>query len=126
MAAIAAVHAEAPTWDATDWTEIVGLYDVLTVVWPSPIVALNRAVALGFARGPQAGLDAIELLAIEPTLASYSYLSSSRAEFLHRLERYEEAALAFDEALAFCDNTVERNFLTARRAEMAELARGEH
>jgi RNA polymerase sigma-70 factor (ECF subfamily) len=117
MAAIAAVHAEAPTWEATDWDEIVGLYDLLTVVWPSPIVALNRAVAVGFAQGPQAGLDAIDELAIDPTLASYSYLSSSRAEFLRRLGRNADAALAFEEALAFCENTVERNFLSDRLRE---------
>ncbi len=124
MAAIAAVHAEAPTWDATDWDEIVGLYDLLTVVWPSPIVALNRAVAIGFAQGPQAGLDAIDELATDPTLASYSYLSSSRAEFLRRLGRNAESALAFEEALAFCENTVERNFLLARLAETAPLSEG--
>ena len=56
MAAIAAVHAEAPTWSATDWSELVGLYDLLVVIWPSPVVALNRAVALGFAEGPEVGL----------------------------------------------------------------------
>jgi predicted RNA polymerase sigma factor len=119
MAAIAAVHAEAPTWDATDWTQIVGLYDVLSVVWPSPIVALNRAVAVGFALGPQAGLEAIDELATDPTLASYSYLASSRGEFLRRLGRNEEATLAFEEALAFCDNAVERNFLSRRLDELA-------
>ncbi|MFY9784055.1 MAG: sigma-70 family RNA polymerase sigma factor [Acidimicrobiales bacterium] len=124
MAAVAAVHAEAPTWDATDWTEIVGLYDVLSDIWPSPIVALNRAVAVGFAHGPQAGLDEIEVLATDPTLSSYSYLASSRAEFLHRLGRNEEATLAFEEALAFCDNTVERNFLMLRIAKMERLGRG--
>jgi predicted RNA polymerase sigma factor len=75
---------------------------------------------VGFARGPQAGLDAIDVLAADPTLASYSYSSSSRAEFLHRLGRHDEAALAFDEALAFCDNTIERNFLMARRTEMVD------
>ena len=124
MAAIAAVHAEAPSWDATDWDEIVGLYDLLTVVWPSPIVALNRAVAVGFAQGPQAGLDAIDELSTDPTLASYSYLSSSRAEFLRRLGRYSESALAFEEALAFCENTVEREFLMARLLETATLSEG--
>jgi RNA polymerase sigma-70 factor (ECF subfamily) len=121
MAAIAAVHAEAPTWEATDWDEIVGLYDLLTIVWPSPIVALNRAVAVGFAQGPQAGLDAIDELATDPTLASYSYLSSSRAEFLRRLGRNGESALAFEEALAFCENTVERDFLSARLRETTAL-----
>lgn len=124
MAAIAAVHAEAPTWDATDWTEIVGLYDTLIVAWPSPIVALNRAVAVGFSLGPQAGLDAIDELATEPTLASYSYLSSSRAEFLRQLERHSEAALAFNEALTFCDNAVERTFLLARLEETLKFSEG--
>lgn len=124
MAAIAAVHAEAPTWNATDWNEIVGLYDLLAVAWTSPIVALNRAVAVGFAFGPEAGLDAIEEIATDPTLASYSYLSSSRAEFLVRLGRNTEAKLAFEEALAFCDNTVERNFLNARLSETSELPGG--
>ncbi len=124
MAAIAAVHAEAPTWDATDWTQIVGLYDALVIVWPSPIVALNRAVALGFALGPQAGLDAIEELTTEPTLASYSYLSSSRAEFLRRLGRGREATLAFEEALTFCDNQVERSFLLARIKETSSTSEG--
>jgi RNA polymerase sigma factor (sigma-70 family) len=124
MAAIAAVHAEAPSWDATDWDEIVGLYDLLSVVWPSPIVALNRAVAIGFAQGPQAGLDAIDELATDPTLASYSYLSSSRAEFLRRLGRNSESALAFEEALAFCENTVEREFLSVRLRETTASSEG--
>ena len=69
MAAIAAVHAEAPTWSATDWSELVGLYDLLVVIWPSPVVALNRAVAVGFAEGPDAGLKVLDGLAGEPQLA---------------------------------------------------------
>lgn len=124
MAAIAAVHAEAPTWDATDWAEIVGLYDALVIAWPSPIVALNRAVAVGFALGPEAGLEAIDELATEPTLASYSYLSSSRAEFLRQLDRHAEATLAFEEALTFCDNAVERSFLLSRLEEMSKSSDG--
>ena len=124
MAAIAAVHAESPTWDATDWAEIVGLYDVLVVVWPSPIVTLNRAVAIGFARGPEAGLDEIDTLATDPVLASYSYWSSARAEFLHQLGRNEEAITALEEALTFCDNAVERDFLTNRIVEIADVAKG--
>jgi RNA polymerase sigma-70 factor (ECF subfamily) len=123
MAAIAAVHAEATSWDTTDWTEIVGLYDALIVSWPSPIVALNRAVAIGFARGPRAGLDAIDELATEPTLASYRYLSSSRGEFLSQLGRNDEATLAFEEALAFCDNAVERSHLIARMTATARSPR---
>jgi RNA polymerase sigma factor (sigma-70 family) len=121
MAAIAAVHAESPSWDATDWREIVGLYDLLVIAWPSPVVALNRAVAIGFAAGPQAGLDAVSEIATEPALTSYSYLSSARAEFLSQLGRYNESVLAFDEALTFCDNAVERSFLLKRRTAVAEL-----
>jgi len=114
MAAIAAVHAEAPTWQATDWAEIVGLYDLLVAVWPSPVVALNRAVAVGFADGPQAGLDALDALATEPVLAAYSYLAASRADFLRRLGRTSDARLAYREALLLSENTVERDFLAGR------------
>ena len=84
-AAIAAVHAEAPTWQDTDWAEIVGLYDVLLQLWPSPVVELNRAVALGLRDGPQAGLDALTPLFAEPALAAYGYLSAARADFLRQL-----------------------------------------
>jgi RNA polymerase sigma-70 factor, ECF subfamily len=76
MAAIAAVHDEAPTWDETDWREIVALYGLLVQIWPSPVVALNRGVAIGFADGPDAGLDALDALAEEPQLAGYSYLAA--------------------------------------------------
>ena len=82
MAAIAAVHAAAPRWEATDWQRIAELYDTLTGIWPSPVVTLNRAVALGQARGPQAGLDALDALSAEPQLAGYHYLPAARAEFL--------------------------------------------
>ncbi len=114
MAAIAAVHAEAPIWQATDWSEIVGLYDLLVAIWPSPVVALNRAVAVGFAEGPQAGLDALDALAGEPVLAAYSYLAASRADFLLRLGRTDDARLAYQEALLLSENTVERSFLAGR------------
>jgi RNA polymerase sigma-70 factor (ECF subfamily) len=114
MAAIAAVHAEAPTFETTDWAEIVGLYDLLVEIWPSPVVALNRAVAVGFARGPQAGLEALDAVATEPVLAGYSYLAASRAEFLRQLGRWDDARLAYQEALMLTSNTVERQFLEAR------------
>jgi RNA polymerase sigma-70 factor (ECF subfamily) len=117
MAAIAAVHAEAPTWSATDWSELVGLYDLLVIIWPSPVVALNRAVAVGFAEGPGAGLKALDELAGEPQLASYAYLPSARADFLKRLGRIDEAGAAYAEALALTDNDVEREFLRARLDE---------
>jgi RNA polymerase sigma factor (sigma-70 family) len=115
QAAIAAVHAEAPSWEATDWDEVVALYGVLVQVWPSPVVALNRAVAVGFARGPEAGLAELEALAAEPQLATYPYLAASRADFLRRLGRETEARAAYDEALVLTDNEVERQFLEARR-----------
>src|SRR5664279_1813755 len=99
MAAIAAVHAQAPSWDATDWQEIVGLYVVLMQIWPSPVVALNHAVALGLAEGPQAGLDALDAIGTDPLLATYSYFASARADFLRKLGRTDEALMAYEEAL---------------------------
>jgi len=123
MAAIAAVHAEAPSWSATDWSELVGLYDLLAVIWPSPVVALNRAVAVGFADGPAAGLTALDALAGEPQLAAYSYLASARADFLRRLGRPAEACASYREALALTDNDVEAEFLATRLAEAERAAR---
>jgi RNA polymerase sigma-70 factor (ECF subfamily) len=111
MAAIAAVHAEATSWDATDWREIVGLYDLLVAIWPSPVVALNRAVAVGLSEGPAAGLDALDAVGDDPTLATYSYLASARADFLRRLGRTTEARAAYEEALLLSENAVERAFL---------------
>ena len=117
-AAIAAVHAEAPTWQHTDWTEIVGLYDVLLQLWPSPVVELNRAVAVGLRDGPQAGLDALTPLFADPALAGYSYLSAARADFLRQLHQWTQAAGAYEEALILSDNDVERAFLTERLGEV--------
>jgi RNA polymerase sigma-70 factor (ECF subfamily) len=114
QAAIAAVHAESPTWDDTDWHEIVALYGVLTQLWPSPVVALNRAVAVGFARGAAAGLAELDALAGERQLAGYGYLPAARADFLRRLGRTSEARAAYTQALSLTANTVEREFLAAR------------
>jgi RNA polymerase sigma-70 factor (ECF subfamily) len=114
MAAIAAVHDEAPSWDDTDWRELVGLYDLLVDLWPSPVVALNRAVAVGFALGPAAGLAALDALAAEPQLAGYGYLAAARADFLRRLGRVAEARVAYEEALLLTENDVERQFLADR------------
>jgi RNA polymerase sigma factor (sigma-70 family) len=114
MAAIAAVHDEAPRFSDTDWPQIVGLYDLLMRQWPSPVVALNRAVAVGFADGPAEGLAALDTLAASPELAGYGYLSASRADFLRRLGRTGEARLAYEEALLLTGNAVERDFLAAR------------
>jgi RNA polymerase sigma-70 factor (ECF subfamily) len=118
MAAIAAVHAEAPSWHDTDWAEVVSLYDRLTEIWPSPVVALNRAVAVGLAGGPDAGLAALEALAGEPQLAGYPYLASARADMLRRLGRRSEARLFYEEALMLTENTVERDFLARRIEEL--------
>ncbi len=114
MAAIAAVHDEAPAFGETDWPQIVGLYDLLMRRWPSPVVELNRAVAVGFADGPAAGLAALDALASSPELAGYGYLSAARADFLRRLGRTGEARLAYEEALLLTGNAVEREFLATR------------
>jgi len=118
MAAIAAVHAESPTWEQTDWAELAGLYDLLIQHWPSPVVALNRAVAIGFAHGAQAGLDALDQLSDHPELATYGYLAAARADFLRRLGRTSEARTAYTEALILTSNTVERRFLASRLGEL--------
>ena len=120
QAAIAAVHAEAPEWADTDWSEIVGLYDELCAVWPSPVVALNRAVAIGMAQGPLAGLDALDALSDEPQLAGYGYFPAARADFLRRLGRVREARAAYEDALALMENAVEREFLAGRLSRLIE------
>ncbi|WP_228973505.1 RNA polymerase sigma factor [Streptomyces sp. DH12] len=120
MAAVAAVHARAPGWEATDWHRIVDLYDTMLRVWPSPVVALNRAIALGQARGPAAGLSALDELAAERQLSGYQYLAAARADFLRRLGRTGEARTAYREALRVTENAVEREFLRSRLDELAE------
>jgi len=112
--AIAAVHAESPSFSDTDWSEILALYDLLTARWPSPVVALNRAVAVGFAHGPAAGLVALNDLAAEPQLAQYPYLAAARADFHRQLNHHHDSRLAYEEALILTDNQAERDYLTAR------------
>jgi RNA polymerase sigma-70 factor (ECF subfamily) len=119
QAAIAAVHAESPSWEATDWAEVVALYDVLMELFPSPVVALNRAVAVGFARGIDQGLAALDELADEPQLSTYGYLAAARADFLRRAGRRADAEQAYTEALLLTANVVERRFLERRLAEVA-------
>jgi RNA polymerase sigma factor (sigma-70 family) len=118
QAAIAAVHAEAPSWNDTDWREIAALYGLLVQLWPSPVVALNRAVAIGFACGADAGLAAVDALAGDRQLAGYGYLPAARADFLRRLGRVDEARTAYTEALALTENAVERDFLAARLSSL--------
>jgi RNA polymerase sigma factor (sigma-70 family) len=118
QAAIAAVHADAPTWQDTDWREVVALYDLLLATWPSPVVALNRAVAVGLADGAQAGLAALDRLRDEPQLAGYGYLAAARADFLRQLGRMAEARECYAEALLLTENAVERQFLAGRLEQL--------
>jgi len=114
QAAIAALHAQAPGYADTDWPQILTLYDVLLRLWPSPVVALNRAVALSMVQGPAAALAEIARLEDDGRLAGYRYLPATKADLLHRLGRDTEAAEAYRAALALSDNAVEQEFLAAR------------
>jgi RNA polymerase sigma-70 factor (ECF subfamily) len=114
QAAIAACHAEAPDASATDWTQIALLYDRLAEMVPSPVVELNRAVAIAMARGPAAGLAVVDSLT--DALTGYHLLPATRADLLRRLGRREEAAEAYREALALTANEAERRFLASRLA----------
>jgi RNA polymerase sigma-70 factor, ECF subfamily len=118
QAAIAALHAEAPSYPDTDWRQIVQLYDALLTVWPSPVVALNRAAALALAEGPEAGLAEIEELEAGGRLADYRYLPAAKADLLRRLGRRAEAEQAYRAALALAGNSAERDFLAQRIAEV--------
>jgi RNA polymerase sigma factor (sigma-70 family) len=115
QAAIAACHARAVSWEETDWTTIVAHYDALAAATPSAVIALNRAVAVGLAEGPAAGLRALDALDTG-ALRGYHLLPAARADFLRRLERRTEAAAEYRRALALADNTRERAFLAARLA----------
>ncbi|MGH2473966.1 MAG: RNA polymerase sigma factor [Candidatus Limnocylindrales bacterium] len=114
QAAIAALHAQAPTYQATDWPQILTLYDELLRVWPTPVVALNRAVALAAVVGPAAALVEVEALERDGRLAGYQYLPSTKAELLRRLGRDAEAADAYRAALALSSNAAEEQFLMER------------
>jgi RNA polymerase sigma factor (sigma-70 family) len=114
QAAIAALYAQAPAYEQTDWAQIVELYDRLLTVWPSPVVALNRAVPLAMVRGPQAALAEVDRLNADGRLAGYQYLHAIRADLLTRLGRAAEAAEAYRRALALTANEAEREFLLAQ------------
>jgi predicted RNA polymerase sigma factor len=114
QAAIAACHARALTPEATDWKQIVALYAELGLRAPSPIVELNRAVAVAMADGPAAALEILDTLATEPTLQNYHLLPSVRADFLQKLGRLEEARNEFTHAATLTRNTRERDLLIAR------------
>ncbi len=122
QAAIAACHAEADAPDATDWRRIATLYGDLAALLDSPVIALNRAVAIGMAEGPRAALAIVDGLADVPALKSYHLLPSVRGDLLYRLGRFAEAHTAFEAAAALAGNTREREFLKRRAAAAARAA----
>jgi RNA polymerase sigma-70 factor (ECF subfamily) len=119
QAAIAAVHAEAPSAAATDWAEITGLYEVLLRISPSPIVELNRAVAVAMRDGPEQGLALIDTILARGELTDYHLVHSARADLLRRLGRHAEAAAAYEQALALTRLEPERRFLEQRLIELS-------
>jgi RNA polymerase sigma-70 factor, ECF subfamily len=118
QAEIAATHATATTWDATDWRRIAGLYAVLGQLTPSPVVELNRAVAVAHAAGPEAGLAILDAVAHDARLARSHQLPATRAELLRRLGRHAEAADAYRSAIALARTAPERAFLEQRLTEV--------
>jgi RNA polymerase sigma-70 factor, ECF subfamily len=125
QAAIAACHARARTIEETDWTRIASLYAVLASVMPSPVVELNRAVAVSMASGPAAGLALVDALADEPQLRQYHLLPSVRGDLLSRLQRHDEARHEFERAASMARNTRERQLLERRAAASAQAARAQ-
>jgi RNA polymerase sigma-70 factor, ECF subfamily len=120
QAAIAAVHAEAPQPAATDWAQIVSLYDVLMRANPSPVVELNRAVAVAMRDGPMAGLTLIDAIHARGELANYHLAHAARADLCRRLGRTAEARTSYERALALTQQEPERRFLERRLAELPE------
>jgi predicted RNA polymerase sigma factor len=119
QAAIAVCHARAHAPEQTDWTRIATLYQALALLMPSPVVELNRAVAVAMASGPERGLEIIDGLAAEPALAGYHHLPSVRGDLLARLGRDDEAAGEFRRAASLTRNTPERTVLLQRAADCA-------
>jgi len=117
QAAIAACHARATTAGETDWLRIVALYDAVEQLAPSPVVELNRAVAVGMAFGPAAGLDLVDALVAEPSLKSYHLLPAVRGDLLRKLGRPDEARAEFERAASLTDNVRERELLERRAAD---------
>ena len=118
QAAIAAVHADAPTASATDWAQIAGLYDLLARAAPSPVIELNRAVAIAMRDGPLAGLELIDAILARGELANYHLAHSVRAELCRRLGKTAEARLAYERALELTRQAPERRFLEGRLREL--------
>jgi RNA polymerase sigma-70 factor (ECF subfamily) len=123
QAAISALHAEAARWEDTDWAEIKGLYDALLTLEPSPVVELNRAVAVALHEGLERGLNLVDELMTRGELASYHLAHAARADFCRRLGRHAEARAAYEQALALTQQEPERRFL-ARRLAALPLAEG--
>jgi predicted RNA polymerase sigma factor len=120
QAAIAACHARARTAEETDWVRIAALYDALAQLAPSPIIELNRAVALGIAFGPEAGLELLDAIVDEPALRGYHLLPSVRGDLLAKLGRHAEAAAEFERAASLTENARERELLLGRAAASAK------
>jgi RNA polymerase sigma-70 factor (ECF subfamily) len=118
QAAIAAVHAEAPSAAATDWRQITLLYDRLIRIQPSPVVALNRAVAVAMWKGPEQGLRLIDGLLAREGLANYYLAHSARADLCRRLGRLVDARASYEKALALAPQEPERRFLAGRLREL--------
>jgi RNA polymerase sigma-70 factor (ECF subfamily) len=118
QAAIAAVHAGAASAEATDWAEIVGLYDVLVRLQPTPVVALNRAVAVAMRDGPAAGLPLIETLLADGQLQDYHLAHAARADICRRIGRHADARASYERALALARQEPERAFLAARLRDL--------
>jgi RNA polymerase sigma-70 factor (ECF subfamily) len=118
QAAIAAVHATAPAFDETDWAEIVGLYDVLLRADPSPVIELNRAVALAMRDGPEAGLALVDGILARGQLRDYRLAHAARADLCRRLGRRDDARGAYERALSLTRLEPERRFLERRLAEL--------
>jgi RNA polymerase sigma-70 factor (ECF subfamily) len=120
QAAIAAVHAQAPRADTTDWTSIVGLYDLLMQADPSPVVELNRAVAMAMRDGPVAGLGLIDTILARGDLGNYHLVHAARADLCRRLGRTTEARASYEQALRLTQQEPERRFLKQRLAELSD------
>jgi RNA polymerase sigma-70 factor (ECF subfamily) len=118
QAAISAVHAEAPTAAATDWAQIVGLYDVLVQIEASPIVALNRAVAVAMRDGPEAGLALVDTIMANGDLSDYRLAHAARADLCRRLGKKADARIAYEQALTLTLQEPERRFIERRLAEL--------
>jgi RNA polymerase sigma-70 factor (ECF subfamily) len=116
QAAIASLYAEAPSYDQTDWPQIVTLYDELLSVWPSPVVALNRTVAVSMVAGPEQALKLVAALEKDGRLTRCQYLPAIKADLLRRLGRSEDASIAYCQALELTGNDTERAFLAERLA----------